>query len=115
MDDSLAATDSSQRGLWSRPNSTDLPRPLNVVRLTAVCGWMKAFAIVSKKVTMRRLAKPYCPVEHGLEDGDEVAGRGVDDSQHLCCGGLLFQGLARLRYQPRIFHGNDRLRREILQ
>src|SRR5262249_43950121 len=96
MDDSFAATDSPQRGLWSRPNGTYLPHPLNVVRLTAVCRWMKGFAVISKKVTMRRFAKPYCLVEHGLEDRGEVTRRGVNDLQHLGGRGLLVQGFARL-------------------
>jgi hypothetical protein len=51
--------------------------------------------------------------EHRLEDRGEVAGRGIDDLQHLGNGSLLLQGFARLGQEPRILHCDDRLRREI--
>ena len=53
--------------------------------------------------------------QHRVEHRREVAGRGIDDPQHLGGRGLLLQGLARLGDQPRILHRDDRLRREILQ
>ena len=64
---------------------------------------------------MRRLAKPYRPVEHRVEHRGEVAGRGIDDLQYLGGRGLLLQRLARLGQEPRVLHCNDRLRREVLQ
>ena len=50
-----------------------------------------------------------------VEHRREVAGRGVDDLQHLGGRGLLLQGLARLGDQPRVLHRDHRLRREVLQ
>ena len=35
--------------------------------------------------------------------------------EHLGCGGLLFQRLARLGDQPRVLHRDHRLRREVLR
>ena len=50
-----------------------------------------------------------------IEHRREIAGRGIDDPQHIGGRGLLLQRLARLGQEPRVFHRNDRLRREILQ
>ena len=47
--------------------------------------------------------------------GVEIAGRGIDDLQHLGGRGLLLQSLTRLGNEPRVLHRNDRLRREVLQ
>ena len=54
-------------------------------------------------------------LQYRVEHRREVAGRGVDDLQHLGGRGLLLQRLARLGHQPRVLHRDDRLRREILQ
>ena len=54
-------------------------------------------------------------LQHRVEHRREVAGRGIDDPQHLGGRGLLLQRLARLGDQPRVLHRDDRLRREILQ
>ena len=53
--------------------------------------------------------------QHRVEHRREVAGRGIDDLQHLGGRGLLLQGLARLGDEPRVLHRDHRLRREILQ
>jgi hypothetical protein len=45
----------------------------------------------------------------------EIAGRGIDDLQHLGGRSLLLQSLARLGQESRVLHRDDRLRREILQ
>ncbi|HVC54610.1 MAG TPA: hypothetical protein VND95_01565, partial [Stellaceae bacterium] len=54
-------------------------------------------------------------IKDRVEHRGEVAGRGIDDLQHLGGRGLLFEGLARLGDEARVFHRDDRLRREILQ
>ena len=54
-------------------------------------------------------------VEDGVEHRREVAGRGIDDLQHLSGRGLLLQGLAGLGDQTRVLDRDDRLRGEILQ
>jgi hypothetical protein len=50
-----------------------------------------------------------------VENGREVAGRGVDDLQHLCGRSLLLQRLTGLSQEPRVLHCNDRLRGEVLE
>ena len=55
-----------------------------------------------------------CLLEHRLKHWPEVAGRRIDDPQHLGSGGLLLQGLARLSDQARILHRDHRLPSEIL-
>src|SRR6516164_9051834 len=54
------------------------------------------------------------PFQQGVEHRREVAGRGIDDLQYLGGRRLLLQGLARLGDEPRVFHCDDRLSREIL-
>src|SRR6516165_6988432 len=115
MDYSLPAADSSQRSTWTRSNRAELRRPFDIARRTANRGEMKKFAVIGKHVTVSRLAEPDPSLEHRVEDRGEVAGRGIDDLQYLGSRGLLLQGFARLGQEPRIFHRNDGLRREILQ
>jgi hypothetical protein len=50
-----------------------------------------------------------------VEYWGEIAGRGIDDLQHLSGGGLLLQCLARLGDQPRVLHRDHRLGGEILE
>ena len=50
-----------------------------------------------------------------VEHRGKVAGRRVNDAEHLGRRGLLLQGFARLGDQSRVLHRNDRLRRKILQ
>ena len=54
-------------------------------------------------------------LEHRVEHRREIAGRGVNDLQHLGGRGLLLQRLPLLVDQPRVLHRDHRLRREILQ
>src|SRR5215469_14432185 len=115
MDYSLPAADSSQRSTWTRSNRAELRRPFDIARWTANRGEMEKFAVIGKHVTVSRLAEPDRSLEHRFEDRGEVAGRGVDDLQDLGSGGLLLQGFARFGQEPRVFHCNDRLRREVLQ
>src|SRR6516225_11031244 len=53
-------------------------------------------------------------VQYRVEDGGEVAGGRVDDLQYLGGRRMIRQGFARLVYEPRVFHCDDRLRCEIL-
>ena len=54
-------------------------------------------------------------LQYRVKHRRKLAGRGIDDLQHLGGRGLLLQGLARLGQQPRILHRDDRLRREIFK
>jgi hypothetical protein len=40
---------------------------------------MKRLALVPPKNAERRVAKRLCLIEHRIEDGREIAGRGIDD------------------------------------
>src|SRR5215831_19079435 len=75
---------------------------------------MEAVAVVGAQMSVGRLTKPHCLLKHRVEYRCEVARRAVDDLQYLGSGGLLLQGLVRPRQKPRIFHRDDRLRREVL-
>src|SRR3954453_23738672 len=71
-------------------------------------------AVKGLQMAKRGAAQPHRLLEHRVEYRREVAGRGVDDLQHLGGRGLLRQRLARLGQQPRIFNRDDRWRPEIL-
>jgi len=62
----------------------------------------------------RRLAQAQRFLQYRVENGGKVAGRGIDDPQHLGGRSLLFERLARLGDQPGVLHRDDGLRREIL-
>src|SRR5215831_16441881 len=83
MDYSLPAADSSQRSTWTRSNRAELRRPFDIARWTANRGEMKKFAVMGKHVTVSRLTEPDRSLEHRVEDRGKVAGRGIDDLQHL--------------------------------
>jgi hypothetical protein len=53
-------------------------------------------------------------LEHRVENGGQVAGRRIDDLQHLGGRGLLLQGLARFSQESRVLHCDHRLRRKAL-
>ena len=78
-------------------------------------GSVERLAIETRQETELGLAQSHRLFQHCLEHRREVAGRAVDDLQYFGGRGLLLQCLARLVDQPRIFHCDDRLRREILQ
>jgi hypothetical protein len=73
------------------------------------------FAVIHVKRAAGGLAQAHRLVEHRVEHRREVAGRGIDDPQHLGGRGLLLQGLARLGQQPCILHRDHRLRCKVLQ
>ena len=76
---------------------------------------MKQIAMEGAKRRFISIAQPCGALDHGVEHRRELAGRGIDDLQHLGGCGLLLQGLARLGQEPRVLHRDDRLRGEILQ
>ena len=71
-------------------------------------------AVISLQTAIGRAAQAERLFEDGIEYGGKVAGRSIDDPEHLGGRGLLLQGLARLGDQPRVFHRDDRLRGEVL-
>src|SRR5215469_1691394 len=63
----------------------------------------------------RRSAQPHRLVEHRVKHRGEIAGRRIDDAEHLGGRGLLFESLAGFGNEPRILYRYDRLRCKVLQ
>src|SRR5207248_11370204 len=76
---------------------------------------MKTLAIEGLEPPKCNVAEPRRSFQHRVEHRRKIAGRRVDNPQYLGGRGLLFQGLTRLGYEPRILHRDDRLRSEVLQ
>jgi len=76
---------------------------------------MKSLPIIGHQSAKRRLAQCMSFFEDRLEHRPEIAGRGVDDTQHFGRGGLLLQRLASFGNEPRVLYRDHRLGREILQ
>ena len=71
--------------------------------------------VAQKQRSVIAVAEPVRLFQYRVEHRGEVAGRAVDDAQHLGGRGLLLQCLARLGQQPRVLHRDHCLCREILQ
>jgi hypothetical protein len=116
MDNPFARYDSSQQGsVTVRPDGTTLPDPIAKLRVAVYGTKMEAFTVPGSENTKGRLAQARCLFQHRLEHRREVAGRAVDDLQYLGGRRLLFQRLARLGNQPRVFHRDHCLRGKVLQ
>ena len=76
---------------------------------------LQAISLHHMEFAESRAAQAHCLVQHCVEHRRQIAGRGIDDLQHLGGRGLLLQSLTRLGNEPRVLHRNDSLRREILQ
>src|SRR5499427_2333497 len=115
MNDALATQQPPSRCVGRSTRRAVLPKPLAQTRCSTYCDRIEAFAVACPKCPRGRIAKGYCLLDHRLEHWVEIAGRGIDDLQHLGSGGLLLQGLARLGEEPRILHCDHGLCCEILQ
>ncbi len=115
MDEACPINDTTQTSLPTWPQRLARQKLGKWQRHSPQRESFKLLAIVGHEVAEGCLAQPHRLVEHRIKDRREVAGRGIDDLQYLGGGGLLLQGLARLRDEPRIFDGNHRLCSEILQ
>src|SRR5271166_6427291 len=76
---------------------------------------MQIFAIVELQAPVSSAAQGMRLFQYHVEDWGEIAGRGVDDLQHLGSRGLLLQCLARLVDESRVLHRDNRLRGETFQ
>src|SRR5262249_26896884 len=72
-------------------------------------GTSEAVAITSAELAESRSTQMHGLFEYRVEHRRQVAGRGIDDLQHLRRRGLLLQGFARLGQQSRILHCNHSL------
>ncbi len=85
------------------------------LRISACRSPPQLLAVIEHQRTEGSATENVCLFQHRVEDRREVAGRGIDDLQHLRRCGLLVEGLARLGNEPRVLHRDHRLRGEVLQ
>jgi hypothetical protein len=109
--DSLAPRHSVQDETWFRADGYADRNPSHP---SVYRHRLEAFSVPSHQVPGDRAAEAVRLFQYRVEHRREVAGRGVDDLQHLGGRGLLLQRLARLGQQPRVFHSDHRLRGEAL-
>src|ERR1043166_10310847 len=83
--------------------------------MTALSDRKEMVSIAQVHRALHRAAEDVRLLQYRFENRGEVAGRRIDDPQHLGRSRLLLQGLARLGHKPRVLHRNDRLRGEVLQ
>jgi hypothetical protein len=74
-----------------------LPNPPGQARYPTYRDWIKAFAVTCPKRPGDRIAKGYRLLDDRVEHRGEIAGRCVDDPQHLGHGGLSGERLVALR------------------
>src|SRR4051794_6380409 len=91
-------------GAGSWPREAVLSCPLVKIGMTPRRDELEEFAVVLRDIAEARIAQPHSLFEHRVEYRREVAGRRIDDPQHLGRRGLLFERLARLGNEARIFH-----------
>src|SRR6516164_11778540 len=111
----FARFDSPQGSSSTGWSGAKLPQPIAKLRVSVDCTKMKTLTVPRPQKTKGRFAQVRRLFKDRLEHRLKVAGRCIDDLQDLGGRGLLLQCLARLGQQPRVFHCDDRLCREILQ
>src|SRR5689334_20356898 len=74
----------------------------------------QVLTVIIPKSAISCLTKVHRFFQHRIEYRRKITRRGINDLQHLGCGGLLGEGFARLSQKPGVLHRNDRLRREVL-
>src|SRR6516164_11805750 len=104
MEETLAAPETINRTPRRRIEGILLPHPLGSARVTADSREPGACSLKRIEGGASRFAPCHCLVEHRVKHRHEIAGRGVDALQYLGSRGLLFQCLARLDQEPRVFH-----------
>ena len=76
---------------------------------------MKPLAVISSQMAEGGPAQAQCLFQHLVEHRGEVAGRGIDDPQHLGCCSLLFERFACLSKEARVLNGDNRLGRKVFE
>src|SRR5215471_5473416 len=105
-----------QRASFLRTPRTQLALGFDPLRLPAASrDKMKFVPLADQQPAEYATAKPMRLFQYRVEHGREVAGRAVDDLQHLSGRSLLLQRFARLGEEPRVLHRYDVLGREVLQ
>src|SRR5215469_11199296 len=76
----------------------------------SVAGYpVEAFAIEGRQAAITGAAQKHRLFDYRVKHGSEIAGRRIDNLQHLGGRSLLLQGLAGFGDEPRILHRDDRL------
>jgi hypothetical protein len=115
VSDAFSAGNASEPAKWHRAERR-LRQELGVrLRHLPQRDRFEPFAVIRPQCAERGVAEAGSFVEDGIENCGEIAGRAVDDMQHLSGRSLLLQGLPRFGEEPRIFHRDHRLRSEIFE
>ncbi len=85
------------------------------LRQAVRCGAVEELPVIGKQAAKRRFAQAVRLFQNRVEHRSKVAGRRIDDLQHLRGRGLLFQRFLRLGDQTRVLHRDDCLGSEVLQ
>ena len=79
------------------------------------CGRAKILPVIDGQMSVVGAAERMRLFQDRIEHRREIAGRRIDDLQHLGSRRLLLQGLTRLGNEARVLDRDDRLRGEILE
>src|SRR5215472_13837121 len=96
MDNPLAPQDAFEYAAFRRTERTLLPPIIGKGGLAVSSGKTEPFRLPDEQITVSRPAKGMRLFENCIEYRREIAGRGIDDLQHLGGRGLLLQSLSRL-------------------
>src|SRR5262249_40527353 len=114
VDHPLAAHQMRQWAVPPRPNRVLLP-VFNETWVGAGRDLTELLTVENHQIAQRRAAQAACLLQYRIEHWCQIARGGIDDVQYLGGRGLLLQCLACLGQEPRVFHCDDRLRREVLE
>src|SRR3954466_3092429 len=115
MHDIVTGGDPGENIMWTRRRWRSCQEVMQCGRTAAPSDAVEILAVISRHQAECALAQPQRLFQHRAEHRGEVAGRGVDDLQHLGGRGLLLQRLTRFGNETRILDCDDRLRREVLE
>ena len=85
------------RRVDARRYQTDAPHVVSVFGRTPHRSGSDVLTVVGKQMTAGRLAQPRRPFDHCVEHRREIAGRGIDDPEHLSGRRLLRTCVCQLR------------------
>ena len=74
----------------------------------------ESLAIAQHQAAMGHTTEPVRLLQYRIENRRKITERRIDDLQHIGGRGLLLQGFALLRQQPRVLHRDHRLLGEVL-
>ena len=96
VDDALAFDNARPTGPRIGRLRSSYHQILDVSRIAVRSHEAEGFAVKNGELAARCFTKPHRPLQHCLKHRRKMAGRGIDDLQHLCCRGLPSQRLVAL-------------------